>query len=211
MAELAWNLPGERRFETGVSRGVLYPKVGPAVPWNGLVSVASTLEGSDLEAFYFDGVKYADFMGAEEFKASVEAYTAPPEFDICQGIREMSPGLSISQQPRATFGFSYQTLMGNELVGSDVGYKIHLVWGCTAASAGRAYSTVAASVTASTRSWSFDTVPQFLNNARASSHLVIDSTRFDQAKLEFLESVLYGSAEIEPQLPSLSDILEYFS
>ena len=115
MSRVEWNLPGERFFEAGVDRGVLYPKLGQGVPWNGLVSVSENTSGGDLESLYFDGIKYADIIAAEDFQATVEAYSSPPEFAAADGMKMLSPGLFVSQQPRQTFGMCYRTLIGNDL------------------------------------------------------------------------------------------------
>lgn len=142
MAKLVWNRPGENVFQTGVDQGVLYPMDRAGVPWNGLVAVEQSSDGGDLESFYFDGIKYFDMVSGEDFKATVEAFTYPPEFDPCLGEVEIIPGMSMASQFRQTFGLAWRTKLGNDLDGQDAAYKIHMVWNATAAPSSRRYQTL---------------------------------------------------------------------
>jgi hypothetical protein len=209
--KLVWNGNGDRLFETGVDRGVLYPRTGPGVAWNGLISVSEDSEGGSVEQLYFDGIKYLDIVGAEDFKAQLEAYAAPPEFAPCDGSKALSPGLFATQQPRQTFGLSYRTLIGNDLLGQDYGYKLHIVYGCTAAPSQRASQTIAGQPTPSSRTWSITTVPPPANTFKPTAHFVVDSTKVDAGMLGDLESFLYGRAGVEPRLPSQTEIVAIFA
>lgn len=208
MARLEWNKPGERFFEAGVERGVLFPKVGPGVAWNGLVSVNENVSGGEMEALYFDGVKYIDLAAGEDFQASVEAYSAPAQFAASDGQKSLAPGLYASQQIRQTFGLSYRTLKGNDLVGSEYGHKLHLVWNCTAAPSGQSYQTIANNVAANTRSWTVHTVPPPSSAFKPTAHLVIDSNLAAPALLAQLEDVIYGSAATAPRLPTIAEVVD---
>lgn len=213
MSRIEWNKPGERFFEVGVDRGVLYPRVGSGVPWNGLVSVNENTSGGDLESLYFDGTKYLDVAGGEDFQATLEAYSAPAEFGSSDGQKALSPGLFVTQQPRKTFGLCYRTLLGNDLVGERLGYKLHLVYNCTAAPTGRNNKTLADNISPETRTWTIETVPPPASNFRPTAHIVVDSTKVDPYLMATLETTLYGrnaSAEFEARaayLPTVAEII----
>lgn len=204
---LVWNPVGERFFETGCDRGVLYPRLGSGVPWNGLISVNESPAGGDLEPLYIDGVKYMDVLSGEDFAASLEAFAAPPEFGPCDGVKAIAPGLFATQQPRETFGLSYRTLIGNDLEGIDHGYKLHLVYGCTAAPSAVNNQTVSDSPSPSTRQWDIHTVPQPADTYKPTAHFVIDSTRLDPFVLANLESYLYGRDDLDPVLPPQFEVI----
>lgn len=213
MTRVVWNKPGEKYFEAGVDRGVLYPRIGQGVPWNGLVSIAENNSGGELESLYFDGMKYLDLVAVEEFQATIEAYGAPEAFNASDGIKTLSPGLYATQQPRKTFGLSYRTLLGNDLLGQEYGYKLHIVYNCTATPASRTHKTLAGNVSADTRSWGIYTVPPPANTFRPTAHLVVDSTKVNPYLMENLETVLYGRDEtaelpaIEASLPTVAEII----
>lgn len=208
---LEWNKIGERLFETGVSHGVLYPRVGPGVPWNGLVSVKESADGGDAEPLHLDGVKYMDVVTNEDFKASLEAYSSPREFAACEGVKTLAPGLYATQQRRRTFGLCYRTLIGNDVDGPEHGYKLHLVYGCTAERADRAYQTLDDRATMATRTWEISTVPQPATTYKPTAHFVLDSTQMDVYLLQDLESYLYGRDDREPRLPDQAEILSLLS
>lgn len=207
MVQIEWNAPGTRTFEAGVGRGVLYPKLGPGVPWNGLISVSESVVGGEVEAGYYEAVKYADFVSYEDFQATLEAYSAPPEFALCDGTRQLSPGLFVSQQPRQSFGLSYQTLIGNDLEGIDYGYKIHIVYNCTAAPSGRNNQTISGNVSPGTRSWTLHTVPPPASYFKPTAHIVLDSTLIDPYSMQQVEGILYGHVNGSPRLPSVSELV----
>lgn len=205
---ISWNLPGERFFEAGVDQGVLYPRVGPGVPWNGLTAVSENNSGGDLESLYFDGVKYLDVVSSEDFQAEVSAYSAPAEFGPSDGQKMLSPGLFVTQQPRKTFGFSYRTLKGNDLVSTEYGYKLHLVYNCTASPSPRSNVTLGQNVTPGTRSWTINTVPPPASTFKPTAHLVLDSNLIDPFVMEQLEGVLYGHDGGDAYLPTVAEIVQ---
>lgn len=204
---VAWNEAGKRFFETGVDQGVLYPPYGPGVPWNGLTAVSENTSGGDLEPLYFDGVKYLDVASSEDFSAQLDAYAAPPEFAACEGQKQLSPGLFVTKQPRKTFGLCYRTLIGNDLVGAELGYKLHLVYNCTAASSGRSHVTIGSNVTPVTRSWNINTVPPPATMFKPTAHIVLDSTLIEPYAMEQVEALLYGHDGADPYLPTVAEIV----
>lgn len=207
MTRLVWNQPGERFYETGVDRGVLYPRVGPGVPWNGLLSVSENVAGGDIEQLYFDGVKYLDVVANEDFQATLEAFSSPPEFSACDGSKSLSPGLFATQQPRKTFGLSYRTKIGNDLAGLDRGYKLHVVYGATAAPSTRSSQTLSNTPSLSSRQWTINAVPPRALSYKPTSHFVFDSTLMDPYLLQDIESFLYGREGSDPTLITQDDIL----
>lgn len=211
MAKLEWDKSGERIYETGVSNGVLYlldnaGSYSQGVVWNGLTNVSESPEGAEATALYADNIKYLNLMSTEEFKATVEAYTYPDEFGICNGEVELTDGVSIGQQKRKTFGMSYKTKVGND-VDSDLGYKIHLIYGALAAPSEKAYATINDSPEAITFSWELSTTPVAVTGAKPTASLVIDSTKTTSEKLAAIEAILYGSEDTEARLPLPDEIL----
>lgn len=211
MARIEWNQAGDRFYEAGVDRGVLYPRQVSGVPWNGLVSVSETVSGGEVEAYYFDGIKYLDFIAAEDFQATIEAFSAPEEFAGCDGTKVLSPGLMVTQQPRYPFGLSYRTLLGNDTEGTDYGYRLHLVYNATASPAPRTHRTMSDSPSLNTRSWTINTVPPLASTYRPTAHFVIDSTKVAATKLTTLENLLYGSFSAEPSLPPQATVISILS
>lgn len=207
MSRIEWNKAGERFFEAGVDRGVLYPRLGPGVPWNGLTSVSENTSGGDMESLYFDGIKYLDVVASEDFQATVDAYSAPAEFGPSDGQKALSPGLFVTQQPRKTFGLSYRTLKGNDLVGTEYGYKIHIVYNCTAAPSNKNNVTLGSSVTPGTRSWTIETVPPPASTFKPTAHIVLDSNLIEPFMMEQVEALLYGHDGAAPYLPTVAELV----
>lgn len=206
MAKLTWDQTGERFYETGVKKGVLYPQATEGtypkgVAWNGLTAVTESPSGAEATALYADDTKYLNLYSAEEFGATIEAYTYPDEFAACDGSAELAPGVSIGQQKRNTFGFSYVTALGNDVDGSDHGYKLHLIYGCKAAPSERAYATINDSPEAITFSWEVTSTPVNVAGFKPTSCITIDSTKVNAEKLAALEKILYGDTETEARLP----------
>lgn len=212
MSKIVWDKAGEHFYETGVDRGVLYPtlngKYQSGVPWNGLTSVSESPSGAESTAQYADNIKYLNLISAEEFGATVEAFTYPDEFAVCDGSAEPVPGVMIGQQARRPFGLSYRTLLGNDLAGTEYGYKIHLIYGATAAPSERAYATVNDSPEAITFSWSVTTTPVEVPGFKPTASLTIDSTKVSADTLAKLEDILYGSSDAEPRLPMPEEVFE---
>lgn len=212
MSTLIWSLPGERFYEAGVDRGVLYPLLIPGVAWNGLISVDESVEGGEATSLYFDGNKTYDFVASESFQATLEALSAPTEFAACDGSAMLSPGLYATQQPRQSFGLSYRTKIGNDIDGTDHGYKLHLVYGATAMPASRSNQTISARVDPTSRQWSIKTVPPAATTYKPTSHLVIDSTKTDEGILSAVEEILYGvDGGADPRLPTQAEVMAIFS
>ena len=209
MSKLVWDALGERYYETGVSKGVLYVAddagaYGDGVSWSGLTNVTQTPSGAEATALYADNIKYLNLMSEEDFSAKIEAYYYPDEFEECDGSKELVPGVSAGQQPRKSFGFSYQTIIGNDTKRNAYGYKIHLIYGCTAKPSERSNATVNESPEAVTLSWELSTVAAeiAMEGFKPSAKITIDSTKVDPAKLKELEDLLYGTAAAEASLPT---------
>ena len=213
MPKIKWDQTGERYYETGVSKGVLYPYANntyaKGVAWNGLINVSESPEGAEATPLYADNIKYLNLMSAEEFKATIEAYTYPDEFAACNGEASLEEGVSIGQQKRSQFGLSYQTKIGND-VDSELGYKIHLVYGALAAPSEKAYATVNDSPEAITFSWEITTTPVEVPGFKPTASLVIDSTKVDPTKLAEFEKKLYGDETNEAALPLPSEVAALF-
>lgn len=210
MSKLEWDKSGERLFETGVEKGVLYPAVNGAYPkgvaWNGLISVTQSPSGAEASPFYADNRKYLNLMSNEDFAGSISAYMYPEEFEACDGSAELAPGVTIGQQARSTFGFTYVTKIGNDTDGVDHGYKIHLVYGALAAPSERNHSTVNESPEPLELSWDFSTTPVEVPGFKPTGHCEINSTKVDKTKLAALEAVLYGSESEEARLPLPAEV-----
>jgi hypothetical protein len=215
MAVLTWDQVGDRFYETGVDHGVLYipdetGDYNTGFAWNGLTTVTESPSGAEATPLYADNIKYLNLISAEEFGATIEAFTYPEEFAQCDGSAIVSPGLQIGQQNRKSFGLSYRTRIGNDLDGSDHGYKLHLVYGATAAPTEKAYATVNDTPEAITFSWEISTTPVSVTDMKPTSVITIDSTLVDPAALAELEALLYGEAATEPQLPLPDAVIALF-
>lgn len=205
MTALTWDAVGEREFETGVDKGVLYiPTSGVydlGVAWNGLTGVTETPSGAEATALYADNIKYLNLLSIEQFGGTITAYTYPDEWGECDGTVEPTPGLSVGQQPRKTFGLAYRTRLGNDEEGDAYGYKLHLVYGALASPSERAYKTVNDSPEAIEFSWTFATTPVAVTGHSPTSQLIIKSTTINAGALASLEDALYGTVGTDPSLP----------
>lgn len=224
---ISWDQTGQRLYETGTDRGVLYLQkldgtYADGVAWNGLTSVSESPEGGEAEDIYADNMKYLSLMSAEDFGGTIEAYTYPEEFEKCDGSADLGIGVKGNQQTRNAFGFTYRSLLGNDTAGNDYGYKIHLIYNAKASPSERQYQTVNDSPEAITFSWEFKTTPVAINYTSTTgdfktpkplSLITIDSTKIPAAKLTVLEECLYGKADgttnVKPWLPSPTDIIKY--
>lgn len=206
MSKLVWDQSGKRLYETGVDHGVLYPiqtggVYSKGVAWNGLTAVTESPSGADVNDIYADNMKYLGLVGAEKFGATVEAYTYPDEFAECDGSVELVKGATIGQQNRKVFGMVYRTVIGNDVDGNEHGYKLHLIYGATAAPSEKAYNTINEDPEAITFSWELSTTPVNVTGHKPTASLTIDSTKADPTKLAELEKILFGDTETEPRLP----------
>ena len=206
MSKLVWDQTGERLYETGVKKGVLYvqdsggtyPK---GVVWNGLTTVTESPSGAEATPLYADDIKYLNLMSTEELGGTIEAYTYPDEFAECDGSASIATGVLIGQQPRKTFGMAYTTTLGNDVDSNAHGYKLHLIYGALASPSEKSYSTINDSPEAITFSWEFSTTPVNVAGFKPTANIVIDSTKATPEKLTALEKILYGDTETEARLP----------
>lgn len=203
--KLQWDKTGERLYETGVRMGVLYPQDASGaypkgVAWNGLSAVTESPSGAEGNPVYADDIKYLNLMSAEEFGATIEAYTYPDEFGVCDGTAEPEVGISIGQQPRQPFGMAYRTILGNDVEGEQYGYKLHIIYGAQASPSEKGYQSVNDSPEAITFSWAVTTTPVAVTGFKPTASLVLDSTKVSAVKLQAIEDILYGTAAAEPKL-----------
>lgn len=214
MARLEWDKTGERFYHTGTKHGVLYPMDNKGaypkgVVWNGLTAVTESPDGADLTKLHADDMVYAGLRAAEEFKYTIESYMYPPEFEACDGSAEIVPGVTIGQQRRLPFGFSWVTSIGNDTVmDDDDGYIIHIAWNSTASPSEKSYETVNDSPDAITFSWECDTTPVNVADYKPTAHMEINSLKTDPAKLKALEDKLYGTENTTASLPTPDEVIE---
>lgn len=209
MTKLAWGVVGQRFYEAGTDRGVLYVN-GMGVAWNGLQSVKESLAGGGAKPFYMDGIKYLNLSESEEFAASLTAFSAPPEFNVCDGTAMIHAGLFITQQPRKPFDLAYRTMIGNDTEGLSH-YKIHLVYKALAAPASRDNNTLNESSQPMSLSWDITTTPPGISGYKPSAHFVINSRTTPEDKLAIVEDILYGSDTTNPSMPTVDDLMAIFS
>lgn len=214
MSKLTWDAVGERFYETGVDCGALYVMgesgYGKGVAWNGLVNVNEQPTGAEPNPQYADNIKYLNLLSTEEFKATLEAFTYPTEFEACDGSAALSTGVLIGQQSRKTFGLAYRTKIGNDLDDS-VGYKLHLIYGAMAAPTDKSYQTINDSPEAITFSWELSTTPVSVTGFKPTASLVVDSTKVSPSNLAALEAVVFGSVSGDASLPMPDEVLAIFS
>ena len=206
MSKLIWDSTGERLYETGVKQAALYVQdTGGTYPkgvaWNGITAVTESPSGAEATALYADDIKYLSLVSAEEFGATIEAYTYPDEFAECDGSASIATGVVIGQQKRKTFGLAYKTTLGNDVDNNDYGYKLHLIYGALAAPSEKAYATINDSPEAITFSWEVTTTPVSVAGYKPTAIVTIDSTKANKTKLAALEAILYGTEEVEARLP----------
>lgn len=219
MAKLVWDKTGDRLYETGVKNAVLYVRdsggaYSKGVAWNGITAVTESPSGAESNPLYADDIKYLNLISNEDFGATIEAYTYPDEFAECDGSAEIVAGVKIGQQKRKTFGLCYRTTLGNDVDGNDHGYKLHIIYGATAAPSERAYATINDSPEAITMSWELSTTPVTVTGFKPTAHLEIDSTKVKAEELTKFEEILYGKDGAEqtgPRLPLPDEIATLFT
>ena len=209
--KLVWDAVGDKRYERGVSKGVLFPTKSDGlydvgVAWNGLTNVNESPDGGEATDMWADNIKYGTLRSVENHKGSIEAYTYPDEFAECDGNAEPVPGLRLGQQTRKPFGLSYRTEIGSDS-NPELGYKIHLVYGATASPSEKTHETINDSSDISPISWDYETVPVAVDGYKPVAHLEIDSTKVDPTKLAQLEAKLYGSESEDPKLPMPAEVI----
>lgn len=205
MAKIVWDESGKRLYETGVKNGVLYIQdeagtYNKGVAWNGLTAVTESPSGAEATPLYADDIKYLELFSAEEFGATIEAYTYPEEFEACDGSASLGTGVTIGQQDRKTFGLCYRTVLGNDIKNNEYGYKLHLIYGAKAAPSEKGYKTINDSPEAITFSWEVTTTPVNVAGFKPTASVIIDSTKIEPAKLKQIEDQLYGTDSVEAKL-----------
>lgn len=213
MAKLLWDQTGERIYETGVREGVLYVQdadgsYSEGVAWNGLTALTESPSGAETTPLYANDSKYLNLLSAEELGATMEAYTYPVEFGVCDGSASPVEGLNIGQQARKAFGLCYRTTIGNDVEGNDYGFKIHIIYGALAAPSEKGYSTINDSPEAITFSWALTTTPVSVTGLKPTASLNIDSTKTDPAKMQALLDILHGTTTEPARLPLPDEIVE---
>jgi len=207
MTVLEWDKTGDRRFETGVDRGVLYLRDGAAVPWNGLTSISEETS-REVKSYYLDGVKYLDHHVPGSYAATLSAFTYPDELDALMGNEEFAPGVILHDQKSSVFHLSYRTKIGNDVEGVDFGYRLHILYNIMAVSNGAAMSSIGDAVTPSAFEWALTGTPANMYGVRPTSHISLDSRHLDSLQLVAIENLLYGTEEDEPTMPDAVDLLE---
>ncbi len=216
MSKLEWDKKTERLYETGVKQGVLYVQKADGtydngVAWNGLTAVTENPSGAESNPLYADDIKYIDLRSAEEFGATIEAYTYPDEFAACDGSATVTAGVTIGQQVRKPFGLCYRTTLGNDSEFNDHGYKLHIIYNATASPSEKGYQTINDNPEAITFSWEITTTPVAVTGYKPTASITIDSTKVDATKLKTLEDMLYGTAQAEPTLPTPDTVISTLS
>lgn len=221
MAAIIWDAAGEHFYENGVDHVVLYPynasntakPYSPGVAWNGVTSISESPSGADPNKQWADNINYLTIYGAEEYGATIEAFTYPDEFEACDGSAQLIdgvPGITVGQQPRQGFGYAYRTKIGNDTVGQNLAFKLHLVYGARAAPSDRSYETINDSPEAITFSWEISTTPVAIPGHEPSATLTFDSRELSSAQLKLLTDKLYGTESGEPYLPLPQEIYTMF-
>lgn len=212
MARLEWDKETEKLYETGVRNLVLYKRDAQgaytrAYAWNGVTGITASPDGAEPTDLYADDVKYLTLRSAETFGCTIEAYMYPPEFESCDGSAEIAPGVSIGQQNRESFGLCYRTVLGNDAELDNYGYKLHIVYGCTASPSEKAYESINDSPEAITFSWEISTTPVNVSGFKPTATVEINSKTADSTKLTRLENILYGDENTTARLPLPAEIM----
>lgn len=205
-----WNNPGQRFYDAGIDRVVLYTEDEDGVAWNGITSIQESPIGGSPQPIYVDGRKMSNRLELTDFEATIEAYTAPLEFGKCDGTIQLYNGLFVTQQPRDFFNFTYRTKVGNDVDGTDHGYKIHLVYNALAEPTEVSNQTLAANIEPVSYSWHITTIPETIVGSKPSAHIVIDSRKATLLQLITLEDILYGNSSFPPRIPDIAELLEIF-
>lgn len=211
MVRLQWGTIGERFFEAGIDRGVLYIENEDGVAWNGLVSVSESLTGGDISKYFIDGFQYAQQASTEHFEATIEAYTYPDEFNACEGTLSATNGLQMTHQKKKTFGLSYRTRVGNDIDGIEHAYKLHLIYNALASPSGHVHNSVGESISPDNFSWKITTKPFDFVGFRPTPHVIIDTREAPKGLILEIEDILYGTDDAAPRLPDPAELIFLFS
>ena len=209
MTIINWGTAGKRYYEAGIDRGVLYIDAANGVAWNGLISVTESPSGGEPTPYYLDGLKFLNLASSEEYTATIQAFSSPPEFNVCNGILTINNGLFATNQPRKSFGLCYRTKIGNDIDGSEHGYKLHLIYNALAAPSEYNHSSIGDSTEPITLSWAITTTPPLLIAHKPTAHMVIDSRTTNSTLLNTIENILYSSTSA--RLPAPSELVTLFS
>jgi hypothetical protein len=208
MAKISWSTTGQRLYSTGIDRGVFYPEDGSAgVPWSGLASITASPKAADAQENYLDGQKVLNIPAGEDFQATIEAFSAPPEFAICAGRLLLATGLYATDQPKETFGFSYRTIVGNDVLGTAFAYKVHVVYGALAKISDFTNASITDTPSAKTYSWDITTVPVAATSFRPTAHIVADSRLISSDHMSSIETILYGDDDHDPRMPTTTELI----
>jgi hypothetical protein len=206
MTRILWDQLGEKKYELGIDRGVFYPKTGSGVPWFGLVSVSKSVSGGIYKPQYIDGVKFMDEVERGNASFKLETFATPKEFLPCLGVKSLFPGLYVTNQPRDSFGFSYRTGLGNDVLGESYGYKIHIISEALTSSTTIKNATLNNTTTPLTYTWDIDVVPKYATPRKPISHVIVETDRYSTAAITALENILYGTVSTAPRLPTQAEI-----
>lgn len=207
MPRIQWDAAGERTFETGTDRGMLYAFPFPGVAWNGLAGVSVNPSGGTAEEYYGDGRKYLGIVKLEEYSAVIKAFSSPPEFARCSGFRRLSPGLLAGGQSKLQFGFSYRTLTGDDVLGISAGYKIHVVYNALVTESDFTQETTGDRMNVKPYSWTVTAVPEAIPGFRPSSYFVIDTRKTGQEAVSGIEDILYGTETEDPRIATPEELI----
>ena len=212
MSRLIWDATGEKNYEMGTKQAVLYPMGSTGtyengVAWNGITAVTESPSGAEETKLYADDIKYASLRSAEDYGYTVESYTYPPEWEACDGSAQVAKGVTIGQQKRKAFGFSWVTTIGND-VSDEAGQKIHIAWNSTASPSEKSYATINDSPDAITFSWECTTSPVEVTGHRPTAHMEIDCTKLKPATVKAIQDKLWGTESAEPTLPSPDELIQ---
>lgn len=209
MPRINWGANGERYYEAGIDRGVLYTQGNPGVPWSGLISVSEKPSGGSSVAYYVDGQKYVNMSSSEEYVATLTAYTYPEEFEVCDGTARVDTGLFVLHQRRQPFSLAYRTMIGND-VASDAAYKIHIIYNALVEPSDRSFASITESPSTSDFSWQISALPPPMPGFRPSAHLVIDTRIAHPGAVSDVEDILYGTDSTSARIPDLAELITVF-
>lgn len=209
MPRINWDAVGERFYEAGIDRGVLYTQGNDGVPWSGLISVVEKPSGGSAVSYYIDGQKYLNVSSNEEYSATITAYTYPEEFEVCDGTGRADTGLFVSHQRRQQFSFAYRTMIGND-TDPEAAYKIHIVYNALAEPSDRDFASMSESPTTANFSWVITTTPPVMPGFRPSAHLVIDTRIAHPGAISDVEDILYGTDTTSARIPDLAELITVF-
>lgn len=210
MTRVIWGATGSRYFETGIDRAVLFPPTGSGVPWNGLVSLTEAPDGGQVESYYQDGVKYVSSVISEEYRATLDAFTYPDQFEVCDGTAESGNGLFVTHQPRKPFSLCYRTLVGNDVAGTDHAYKLHFLYNALAEPTTRNNRTLGESVDPNLMSWAISATPPAISGFKPTAHLIVDTRQASASKISQVENIAYGTSSTAPRMPTPSELKSLF-